>query len=503
MKNMEMTNAMRIKLLCLATSAMAMTATHLTAQVFTTLYSFAPADPNSYANAGGAFPMGELILSGNTLYATAQFGGSSGNGTVFSVNTDGTGFTPLHIFTGGSDGSDPLDGVLLSGNTLYGTANMGASSGYGTVFTIKTDGTGFKTLHTFGGLNDEAYPYGGLILLGNTLYGTSEGPPGASGTVFAMNTNGTGFTTLHIFTALAGSDSTNSDGAWPCGALVLSGNTLYGTANVGGQYGAGTLFALNTDGTGFTNLHVFTPIGADASGFYTNSDGAAPYGALVLSGNTLYGTAYSGCSSGNGTVFAVNTDGTGFTNLHCFTASSTNSSGFYTNSDGAQPYGTLMLSGNTLYGTAGAGGSSGNGTVFAINTNGTGFTTLYSFTASSTNSSGSYTNSDGAWPSGNVILSGNILYGTAYEGGMWGSGTVFGLSFTPQLTVIPSGGNIILTWPTNYAGFDYSGFTVQSTTNLGSSAVWTTNTPAPVVVNGQKRVTNPISGSQQFFRLSQ
>jgi uncharacterized repeat protein (TIGR03803 family) len=499
MKNMKMTNAMRIKLFCLATSAMAMTATHLTAQVFTTLHSFPACGDYPYTNVGGAFPTGELILSGNTLYGTAQSGGSSGNGTVFRMNTDGTGFTTLHAFHGLNDGSDPLDGVLLSGDTLYGPANMGGSpDDYGTVFTIKTNGTGFKTLHTFDGLNDEAYPYGGLMLLGNTLYGTSMGVD--SGTVFAMNTNGTGFTTLHIFTALAGSDSTNSDGAWPCGALVSSGNTLYGTASVGGQYGGGTLFAVNTDGTGFMNPHVFKAIAADSSGFYTNSDGACPYGALVLSGNTLYGTTYTGCSSGNGTVFAVNTDGTGFTNLHCFTASSTNSSGFYTNSDGVHPSGTLTLSGNTLYGVTGAGGSSGNGTVFCVNTDGTRFTTLYSFTALAGSDS---TNGDGASPYSNVILSGNTLYGTAYEGGMWGSGTVFSLSFPPQPTVIPSGGNVILTWPTHYAGFDYSGFTVQSTTNLGPSAVWTTNSPAPIVVNGQNTVTIPMTGSQQFFRLSQ
>jgi uncharacterized repeat protein (TIGR03803 family) len=499
LKNMKMTNAMRMKLFCLATSAMAMTATHLTGQVFTTLHSFPACSGDTYANVGGAFPTGELILSSNTLYGTTQCSGSSDNGTVFSMNTDGTGFTTLHAFHGLNDGSDPLDGVLLSGDTLYGPANMGGSPDYyGTVFTIKTNGTGFKTLHTFDGLNDEAYPYGGLMLLGNTLYGTSMGVD--SGTVFAMNTNGTGFTTLYIFTALAGSDSTNSDGAWPCGALVLSGNTLYGTASVGGQYGAGTLFAVNTDGTGFTTLHAFKATGADSSGFYTNSDGACPYGALVLSGNTLYGSAYSGCSSGNGTVFAVNTDGTGFTNLHCFTASRTNSSGFCTNSDGASLFGTLMLSGNTLYGVAQSGGSSGNGTVFSVNTDGTAFTTLYSFTALAGSNS---TNSDGACPASNLILSGNTLYGTTYEGGMWGSGTVFSLSFLPQPSVIPSGGNVILTWPTNYAGFDYSGFTVQSTTNLGSSAVWTTNSPVPVVVDGQKRVTNPISASQQFFRLSQ
>src|SRR5207237_2510237 len=112
-----------------------------------------------------------------------------------------------------------------------------------------------------------------------------------------------------------------------------------------------------------------------------NSDGNGPDGTLILSGKTLYGTASGGGSFGNGTVFAVNTDGTGFTTLHSFTATSTNSSGVYTNNDGANPYAGLILSGNTLYGTAQNGGSAGIGTVFAVKTDGTGFTTLYSFTA--------------------------------------------------------------------------------------------------------------------------
>jgi hypothetical protein len=66
------------------------------------------------------------------------------------------------------------------------------------------------------------------------------------------------------------------------------------------------------------------------------------------------------------------------------------------------------------------------------------------------------------------------------------------------VTITPSGANVILTWPTNFTGF-----TLQSATNLASPAAWTTNSPTPVVVNGQNTVTNPISGTQQFFRLSQ
>src|SRR6267154_2586136 len=89
-----------------------------------------------------------------------------------------------------------------------------------------------------------------------------------------------------------------------------------------------------------------------------------------------------------------------FTTVHSFTATSASFPG--SNSDGANPYG-LILSGNTLYGTAGRGGSSGCGMVFKVNPNGMGFTTLHSFNC----------NTDGTYPQRGLILSGNTLYGTA------------------------------------------------------------------------------------------
>src|SRR5258708_17160380 len=101
------------------------------------------------------------------------------------------------------------------------------------------------------------------------------------------------------------------------------------------------------------------------------------------------------------------------------------------------------------------------------------------------------------YPECTLALSGNTLYGTTEQGGAYGNGPVFSLFIPPQLTIIPSGPDVILTWPTNYTAF-----TLQSTTNL-VSPVWTTNSPAPVVVNGQNTVTNPISGTQQFYRLCQ
>ena len=479
------------------------------AQTFTTLHSFtAPSGSEGYngTNSDGEYPFLGLLLSGNTLYGAAQVGGSSGWGTVFALNTNGTNFTTLYSFTAtsgtngnyftilygsgtNSDGAVPCAELILSGNTLYGTAQAGGSSGWGTVFAVNTNGTDFTTLYSFtatsgtnggyGTNSDGAAPYAGLLLSGNTLYGTAQlGGSSGWGTVFAVNTNGTGFTNLHNFTATSGSaggEGINSDGVNPVGGLILSGNTLYGTAVQGGTYGYGTVFAVNTDGTGFTTLHSFTGGGG----------GLYPWDALILSGNTLYGTADGGGIYGYGTVFAVNTDGTGFTTLHSFTGGS----------DGGWPLAALILSGNTLYGTANVGGSSGHGTVFAVSTNGTGFTTLHSFAG--------FPN-EGGNPDAGLILSGNTLYGATFYGGSSSHGTVFSLSYpSPQLTIMPSGTNVNLTWPSGVAGYSYSAFTLQSTTNLGSSAFWTTISPAPVVVYGQNVVTNPITGSQMFFRLSQ
>jgi len=71
-------------------------------------------------------------------------------------------------------------------------------------------------------------------------------------------------------------------------------------------------------------------------------------------------------------------------------------------------------------------------------------------------------------------------------------------SFAPLLTLIPYGANVILTWTTNAVWF-----TLQSTTNLASLAVWTTNSPAPAVIGGQHVIINSLSGPQRFYRLSQ
>ena len=93
-----------------------------------------------------------LTLSGSTLYGMTFQGGSGGAGTIFQINLDGTGLTILHNFTGGpSDGANPLGSLTLSGSTLYGMTFSGGANNDGTIFKVNTDGTGFQLLHSFDG----------------------------------------------------------------------------------------------------------------------------------------------------------------------------------------------------------------------------------------------------------------------------------------------------------------------------------------------------------------
>jgi uncharacterized repeat protein (TIGR03803 family) len=476
-------------------------ADRLSAQTFTTLHSFEVNNGASFMpfpNNEGAYPRAGVVLSGHTLYGASVYGGSSGVGTLFKVNTDGTGFTVLHHFTRSSDGAGPRGALLLSGDTLYGMAKNGGTADNGTLFKINTDATGFTTLHHFTAVNsttgansDGSQPVGELMLSGNALFGTAMGGgSAANGTVFRINTDGTGFSNLHSFAG--------ADGSQPYAGLVLSSNTLYGTASAGGNSGNGTVFAVNVDGTGFRNLYSFS---STPGPFRPNSDGAVPVVGLVLSGNTLYGTAAQGGSTGNGTLFSIQTDGTGFEVLYSFTAVPDPDNPPYVNEDGATPTGALILSGDKLYGTTQVGGSSGAGTVFAIKTDGTGFTKLHTFTGD-----------DGANPFGTLILSGNNLYGTAssiYASSISISniGTVFSLSFPPpQLTFRASGTDGVLSWPTGVPGFSYAGYRLQSTVNLGAAAWVTVNSPVPpVILNGRFTLTIPnmAAGTQKFYQLSQ
>jgi uncharacterized repeat protein (TIGR03803 family) len=415
-------------------------ATSSPAQYFTVLENF-----NAAANTTGSTPMAPLIVGpGNVLYGTATGGGTGASGVVFKIQTDGAGFTVIWNFSGGSDGADPEAGLLLSGSTLYGTTFSGGISNAGTVFAVNTDGSGFTNLYSFTGGHDGANPVAGLILAGNMLYGTaSAGGSSGDGTVFAVNTNGGGFSLLKTFTG--------ANGANPEGTLVLSGSELFGTTFAGGTDGLGTIFEISTNGSGFASRYSFTgaldcgnpyaglvlsgtelygstsgvspsiadygsifKISTSGTGFTVlktflagDGTGANPYGGLIVSGSELYGTTESG-TPGYGTVFKLTTAGGSFTTL----------SSLPIGSGGYAPYGSLVLAGSVLYGTTSTGGADGYGTLFEVNINGNGFITLTTFAG----------NNGAASPAGQLGSSGGTLYGATSTGGSANDGTVFAAS---------------------------------------------------------------------------
>ena len=332
---------------------------------------------NNTVSEGGS-PIGTLVVAGPSLYGVARTGGSSNGGVLFKINNDGTGFSVLHNFgVASGDGSHPVGTLTLAGSALYGMTQGGGTGGFGVLFKINADGTGYTVLQSFAG----GGPVGALTLVGSVLYGvTRGGGTSGLGTLFKINTDGTGYAILYNF-----------NGASPVGSVTFTGSALYGLASGGGSAGLGVVFAINRNGTGYTILHSF------ASG--------SPVGALTGAGSILYGLQ-DGAGHNAGGVFKVNTDGSGFASLYDFNGA-----------DGAFPAAALTLAGSVLYGMTAAGGSTGNGVIFKINNTGSGYTVLHNFTGT-----------DGAEPTDAPTLVGSTLYGITSAGGVFNSGAIFSLA---------------------------------------------------------------------------
>lgn len=180
-----------------------------------------------------------MVVSGTNLFGTTEFGGGtsfSGNGTIFRVNTDGSGFTNLYKFD--DYAVNPHAGLVLSGNTLYGTTILGSpgNAPYGSVFKINTDGSGFTNFYAMDYTVGAGSPTDGLAISGNKIYGTELGFAAFGGTVFQINTDGSGYTNLTSF-------NNQGDPGTLTGVALVGGN-LYCTASSGGTFNDGTVFAL-------------------------------------------------------------------------------------------------------------------------------------------------------------------------------------------------------------------------------------------------------------------
>lgn len=205
----------------------------------------------------GANSYGGLVADSNgNLFGTTSYGGTGGRGSIFRIGADGSGFTTLHGFSG-NDGDRPTAGLIVDGSgNLFGTTALGGANGQGSIFRIGSDGSGFSTLFSFSFVNfgPGIFPRAGLVIDGNgNLFGTASlGGSKFHGSVFRISSDGSGFTELHGFGGLR-------NGSQPWGGLTFDNNgNLFGTTFFGGFREGGTVFRIGTDGSGFSTLHRFT-----------------------------------------------------------------------------------------------------------------------------------------------------------------------------------------------------------------------------------------------------
>ena len=366
----------------------------------------------------GADPKGSLTYVAGTglLFGRTSTTTSNGDGTIFQIMPDGSNYIVDHFFTGAkTDGNNPRHNAMtLAGTVLYGTTLTGGQHDNGTLFSINDDGTGYSAPPLFdfpksAKNNDGDQPHSCFVAAGSLLYGmTSQGGKhGGStgdGTIFSFDTSSSTYTRLHSFDGKHGAD--------PHGQLILdpNGTTFYGMTRAGGKNNVGVIFSFDTSSGKFKTLHQFSCPGNSTPKCIDKSDGAtSDHGTLVQYNSTLFGLTTYGGKFGMGVIFSIHTDGKHFKILQNFGKLSTN--------DGINPYGSLMLNGTTLYGTTRTGGGKGNGTVFQIDTSGNNYARIYDFQNAP----------DAANPIDNVILLDNTLYGMSEAGGTCNDGAIFAI----------------------------------------------------------------------------
>src|SRR6185295_15569912 len=178
-------------------------------------------------------------------YGTTYNGGASNVGVVFAVNLSGPAYTILHNFDyAGVDGYRPVNGVLVaSDGKLYGTCEFGGTNGSGTLFRLNTDGTGYEILRHFAPSNSNVIEPRNLPIEasdGRLYIATQRGGSTNLGMVLSCQKDGSDFKMIHDFGGFA------KDGFGPLSSVIEgSDGMLYGTCYSGGSNGFGTVFRLS------------------------------------------------------------------------------------------------------------------------------------------------------------------------------------------------------------------------------------------------------------------
>ena len=261
---------------------------------FTKLLDFATASPTI-----GGRPSGNLYFDGTYLFGMTTEGGLYNLGLIFKIKPDGTGYANILDFMGADNGQAPYGSLISDATYLYGMTRQGGLNNKGVIFKIKKDGTNYVDLYDFNGNPNGQIPNGSLISDGTNLYGmTMQGGTSAAcgangcGTLFQIKTDGTGFTTILNFAGV-------SNGSFPYGSLISDGNNLFGMTNSGGL-GTGIIFKYHLN-VSVSAIALSNPVcnnQCSGSAAATATHGTLPYTFLWSNGETT-STATSLCAGTN------------------------------------------------------------------------------------------------------------------------------------------------------------------------------------------------------------
>jgi uncharacterized repeat protein (TIGR03803 family) len=431
----------------------------------------------SFNGTNGGTPMAGLVqdINGN-FYGTTYYGGTNDAGTVFKLSPDGT-VTSLYSFTGGADGSNPYGGLFLgTDGNFYGTTESGGTYSYGTIFRISAGGS-FATLAAFDGYqgaNPEAAPVQGTD---GHFYGTTQnGGANNLGAVYRFSIDSSLQITSQPENQLAYLGDTVNFSVATFGSLpVFYQWREYGTNLADGGNISGTHARILTlTNITMANVGVYSVIASNAYGSVTSAPAvlqmvisppiitSQPVSQTILEGRTAVFTVeaegnmpllYQWQRSGTNLVDSGNVSGSATGSL-MLDGVTTNDNGTYSvivsddlywvasadavltvvplvqpgftlstlrsftgGNDGATPNGLVQDTDGNFYGTAYNGGAYGLGTVFRMTINGS-LTTMVQFNQA-----------NGASPYGELVLGGDgNFYGTTMYGGASYSGSVFKMS---------------------------------------------------------------------------
>ena len=179
-----------------------------------------------------------LIQYGDKLYGTSVGGGTYGQGVVYSIDANNN-QTLIYSFNGEFDGVNPQSDLAEHDGLLYGTAPRGGEYGNGAVFSVDPSTGKEEVLYSFAANGDGRNPVGGLVVVNNKLYGTTPAGDGSVGDVFSIDISSHKETILHAFAGV--------DGDSPDAGLIqysLDGK-LYGVTSFGGDYGNGVVYSID------------------------------------------------------------------------------------------------------------------------------------------------------------------------------------------------------------------------------------------------------------------